>query len=151
MPNRTTSSTSEPQLLRLKTGTADDTIHADGITVPSDDDTLSFGAQAPNRKGHHSEVELFVVAVDDDGTAIARASCTFTVHCVRVEERQPEAAPGETWPDVAVTTAPIATQSLQTAIRVPWNGGKMFVGLTAISGAPVGATGFQIFAKPVAG
>ena len=151
MPTRTTSSTSEPQLLRLKAGTGDDDIHADGATVPADSDTLSFGAQAPNRKGHHSEVELFVVAVDADGTAIARASCTFTLHCVHVAERQPEAAPGETWPDVAVTTAPIETQALQTAIRVPWNGGKMFAGLTDITGAPVGATGFQIFAKPVAG
>lgn len=150
MPRRTTSSTSRPQLLRLKPGTGDDTIHADGATVPSDG-TRSMSPGAPRGNGHSSEVEIYVVAVDDDGTALARGTCSFTVHCVHIEDRQADAGAGETWPDVAVSTAPLATQAPQTAIRVAWNGGVLFVGLTAIANAPFGTTGFQIWAKPVAG
>jgi hypothetical protein len=151
MTTRTLSAhSSVPLPLRLKTGTGDDTIYASGATVPSAGTRL-FPSRAPAGKGKNSEIELFVVAVDNDGTVQARGACTFTLHCEHIVERQPDAAPGVVWPDVAIATAPLVLQALQSAIRVPWNGGTLSVGLTSIASPPAGATGFQIWAKPVAG
>lgn len=138
-------------LIRTKTGTADDTIYADGATVPSDDDCGVFSASVPmsSGKGHASEVELYVVSVDADGVVQARGTCTFDLRVTHVESRQ--APNGETWADCAVAVAPLTAQSLQSAIRVPWNGGKLYPGFENVANAPGGHVEFQVWAKPVAG
>lgn len=143
----------EKILIRTKTGTADDTVYADGATVPSDDDCGVFSAEVPasSGKGHASEVELYVVSVDADGVVQARGSCTFDLHVMHVESRQDDAGAGVTWPDVAVAIEPLTGQALQSTIRVPWNGGKLYPGIRTVANAPAGHVAFQIFAKPVAG
>lgn len=154
MPARTTATAhAVPTLIRTKSGTADDTIYADGATVPADADCGEFSAFTPasSGKGHASEVELFVVSVDADGVVQARGSCTFDLRILHVVERQFEAAAGDTWADVGVAVDPITSQSLQSAIRVPWNGGKMYVGFETVANAPAGHVDFQVWAKPVAG
>ncbi len=154
MPARTTATAHHvPVLIRTKSGTADDTIYANGATVPGDADTGSFSAMTPpnSGKGHASEVELFVVSVNASGTVQARGSCSFDLRIIHVVERQWAADPGDTWPDVSVATEPLTGQALQSAIRVPWNGGKMYVGVENVASAPAGHSDFQVWAKPVAG
>jgi len=135
-------------LLRTKTGAADDTTHADGATVPADADVVGFSGAAPAGK-LHTAIELFVCAVDADGVAQARSG-TYTQRVTHVVSRQADAGAGNSWPDVAADTQTITALDFQSLVRVPVNGGRVFVGLESIAGAPAGATAFQIWGKPVA-
>lgn len=154
MPERTKATKhTVPTLIRVKSGTADDTIYANGATVPSDDDCGLFSGRVPFRsgKGHASEVELHIVAVNGDRTVLARGTCTFDLRIVHVVERQFSAGPGVTAGDFASAVEPLTGQSLQSAIRVPWGGGKMFVGFENIANPPAGTTDIEVWAMPVAG
>ena len=146
----------QEMLIRVKSGTSDDTLYAGGATVPDDDDCGDFSALVPfnSGKGHSSEVELFVESVDADEVVQARGSCTFTLNIQRVVTRSAKADDGGLGPGVlpvAVATAPLTGQTLQTSIRVPWNGGKMYVGFASVASAPAGHDHFNVWAKPVAG
>lgn len=153
MPERTKATKHNvPTLIRVKSGTADDTIYADGATVPTSG-IGEFSGRVPFRsgKGHASEVELHIVAVNSDRTVLARGSCTFDLRIVHVVERQFSAAAGVTAGDFASAVEPLTGQSLQSAIRVPWGGGKMFVGFENFANVPAGTTDIEVWAMPVAG
>lgn len=154
MPARTTATAhTTPVLIRTKTGTANDTVYADGITTPADADTATFSAYTPSNsgKGHASELELHVVAVTAARTAIARGTCTFDIQVTHIIERQFTADPGVTAADFASQVTTLTGQSLQTPIRVPFNGGKVFVGFQNFANVPGGTISIEVWGKPVAG
>ncbi len=138
----------QPRLIRTKTGAADDTVYADGATVPAEADTVGFSS-GPLAGRPFTALEVFVVPVDAAGAAQARGANTFSLRVSHVVSRDSGEGPGDDWPEVAADTAVIEGVAFQQLVRVPLNGGRTFVGLEAIS-APAGATAFQIWGKPVA-
>lgn len=139
------------RLIRTKTGTGADTIYADGATVPDDAGEWDFSPVSPDNKGPNTHVEVCAVAVNASGTVQARAG-TFTFRFTEVVSRSADAreqADGSSWADFAADSATVTGVELQQWVRVPKNGGKVFVGMETISGTPGSATGFQIWAKSV--
>lgn len=141
-----------PRLQRIKTGTGDDTIYADGATVPDGAGEVDFSAITPHGKGVNAAIEVCAVSVDNDGVVQARSG-TFTFRFTDVVSRAADArqqADGSTWPDFAADTQTVAGVALQQWVRVPKNGGRVFIGMETIAGSPGGGTGFQIWARSVA-
>lgn len=139
------------RLIRIKTGTGDDTIYADGATVPSAAGEYDFSPIGPFGKGSNTHVEVCAVAVNANGVVQARTG-TFDFRFTEVVDRSDDArrqANGSSWPAFAADSAPVTGVALQQWVRVPKNGGKVFIGMENIAGTPVGATGFQIVAKSV--
>lgn len=139
------------RLIRTKAGAGDDTIYADGATVPSGVGEHDFSPISPNNKGPNTHVEVMAVGIDASGVVQARAG-TFTFRFTETVDRTLDArlqADGSAWPDCAADTLPVTGVALQQWVRVPRNGGKIFVGMETIAGAPGGATDFQIWAKSV--
>lgn len=146
-----TDSSINHRLVRLKVGTGDDTVYAAGATVPDGAGERGFSPVSPTNKGPNTHVEVCAVGVDNDGLVQARSG-TFTFRFTEVVDRTVDAraqADGSTWPDFAADTAPVTGVALQQWVRVPRNGGKVFVGMETFAGTPGGATGFQIWAKSV--
>ena len=137
------------RLMRTKSGTGDDTDYPAGATVPPDG-IYELGPIAPAGKGHNSQLEFCVVAVDASG-AVQAPTGTFTARVVHVMDRSHDQEPGDSWPDVAIGTEALTSQAFNTMIRTPVNGGRIFVALSSISRAPGGATDFQVWGKPAAG
>ncbi len=139
-----------PRLLRTKSGTGNDTVYADGATVPDADDGLvDFSAIVPLGKGANTQIEIWVAATNASDTIQARAG-TFTLRMTQVIDRSIANAPGETRGSVAVDSQTLTSQAFQSLIRVPLNGGQVFIGLESIAGAPAGATQFEIWGRAVA-
>lgn len=139
------------RLVRVSTGS--DTIYANGATTPADADTIGYSAIGPDGKGANTHIEVMVVAVDADGDTQARGSCTFDLRSTTVVDRSADARlelDGSDWADVSADSVPVTGVALQRWVRVPFNGGKLFLGMENLASAPGGATGYQIWAKPVA-
>lgn len=136
----------------VRTSTGSDTEYAAGATTPSSG-VVGFSAIVPNNKGANTHLEVCVVAVNASGTVQARGTCTFDLRFTTVVDRSADAlqqADGSTWPDVAVDSAPVTGVELQQWVRVPFNGGNVFIGMENLANAPGGATEYQILAKSVA-
>lgn len=141
-----------PRLLRTKVGTGDDTIYANGATVPGVSDGLvDFSAIVPHGKGHNTQIEIFVApTAGSPDFAVQARSGTFTLRMTQVIDRSIANAPGETRGSVAADSQTLTGQAFNSLIRVPLNGGKVFLGLETIAGSPGGATQFEIWGRSVA-
>lgn len=146
MSDRTTTH----RLVRNSTGS--DTVFANGATVPSDSECIGYSAIVPDNKGANTHIEVMVVGVSATGVTQARGSCTFDLRTTTVVDRSADARlqlDGSSWPDVSADSVPVTGAGLQQWIRVPFNGGKVFLGMENLANAPGGATTYQIWAKPV--
>ncbi len=134
---------SQEKLVRTSTGS--DTAYADGATVPTSE-LFSMSAKAPAGKGLHTAIEVSIVPVDGSGVVQARAG-TCTIRLTKVIDRT---VADDNYDAVAVDSEPLADASFNRMHRIPANGGSFFIGVESLSGAPGGATGYQVWARAVA-
>lgn len=139
------------RLIRVSTGS--DTAYANGATFPDGDGEIGFSAIAVDNKGANTHIEVCAVAVDANGDPQARGTCSFDFRFSTVVDRSADARiqnDGSSWDPVCADSTPVTGVALQRWVRVPFNGGKLFVGMENLANAPVGATEYQIWAKSVA-
>lgn len=138
------------RLIRNSTGS--DTVYADDDSYPDGDGEFGFSAIAVDNKGANTHLEVCVVAVDADGAVQSRGSCTFSVRFSTVVDRSADARiqnDGSSWDPFCADSTVTTGVALQQWVRVPFNGGKVFIGMESLANAPGGATEYQIWAKSV--
>lgn len=134
---------SQEKLVRVATGA--DTVYADGATVPTAE-LFSMSAKAPAGKGMHTAIEVSVVPIDGSGVVQARSG-TFSLRLTKVIDRT---VADSDYASVAVDSEVLTSVAFQQMVRIPANGGSFFIGIETLSGAPGGATGYEVWARAVA-
>lgn len=142
MPTEPKNSSTE-KLVRTSTGS--DTVYADGATVPTTE-LFSMSAKAPAGKGAHTAIEVSIVPVDGSGVVQARSG-TCTIRLTKVIDRT---VANDSYSAVAVDGAPLESAEFCRMYRISANGGSFFIGVESLSGAPAGATGYEVWARAVA-
>lgn len=138
------------RLIRVSDGS--DTAYAAGATSPDGDGEFGFAAVSVANMGGNSHVEVCVIAVNASGVVQARGSCTFDLRFSTVVDRTADARnqnDGSSWLPFCADSVPVTGVTLQRWVRVPFNGGKLFVGMENLLNAPAGAAEYQIWAKAV--
>jgi hypothetical protein len=138
------------RLIRVSDGS--DTVYAAGATSPDGAGEIGFSAVSVANMGGNSHVEVCVVAVDASGVVQARGSCAFDLRFSTVVDRAADARiqnDGSSWLPFCADSIPVTGVALQQWTRVPFNGGKLFIGMENLASAPGGAAEYQIWAKAV--